>query len=197
MSKFHVVPWLVSKVSGRSIVMKNIPVESKLFSKVQNSYFADAFEQYHSDIKGKDAIELFYDMSRRSPAWINTLLRIRNKSCKLLFGLKDVGVFSDTKLTKPLNEYKQGDKLGIFTIVSVSENEMVGEDNDKHLCVQVAIMKRPESESVIVSTVVHVHNFIGKFYMLFVGPVHRVVTTMLLFGIPVHINNNRKTTLTQ
>ena len=143
MSKFHIVPWGLSKLSGRRIVMTDIPINSKLFATIPGSYFADAFEQHHSDIKGKSAVELYYEMFKKSPSWVETLLRVRNKTCKIVFGLKDVGTFTSFTLTKP------------------------------------------ETESVVVSTVVHVHNFIGKFYMFFVGPVHRVVACAMFFGLPI------------
>ena len=55
-------------------------------------------------------------------------------------------------------------------------------DSDKHLDVQVSVQKRMHEDAswLAVSTVVHVHNGLGKFYMFFVAPAHRVIAPATL-----------------
>ena len=76
-----------------------------------------------------------------------------------------------------------GDRLSIFTIVHKSDDEVVLEDNDKHLQVLISIQRNVEQNNVSISSVVHVHNWLGKFYMFFVGPVHRLIVPTMLLGI--------------
>ena len=185
MSRFHLVPWAISKISGRSIALVAVPAQSKLASTVPTAYFADAFEQRCSDIQDANAVQLYYDLLRRAPKWADGLMHMRNRTCNYLFGLKDIGTFSEITLTKPLDEYRAGERLGVFTVVSISEDEFVFEDRDKHLNVQLSLLKRSDTGSVVISTVVHVNNWIGKLYMFFVGPAHKFIAPMMLFAFPV------------
>ena len=59
---------------------------------------------------------------------------------------------------------------------------MVLGDSDRHLDVQVSLMRLPGPEgapsgtfTAAMSTVVHVHNALGRIYMLGVAPAHRVI----------------------
>lgn len=185
MTKFHIIPWTISKISGRSIVMTAVPKRSKLASIVHTAYFADAFEQKGSDLQGASAVRLYYDLLKKAPLWADSLMYARNKLCSFLFGLKDIGTFSEITLTKPLEDYKVGERLGVFTVVSIEEDEFIFEDRDKHLSVQLSLLKQSDSGSVVISTVVHVNNWIGKFYMFFVGPAHKFIAPMMLFAFPV------------
>lgn len=185
MSKFHLVSWAVSKAWNRNIVMKAVPMQSQLYQTLPGSYFSDAFELSNCRTSQSTAIEVFRDSMKATPVWMDTLLWIRNKSCHALFGLKDVGVLSDFDSSKPLSDYKPGDKLSIFTVVSVTDKELVVEDNDKHLRVQVSMLNQVDSNRVTISSVVHVHNWIGRFYMFFVGPAHRFIVPMMLLSVPV------------
>ncbi|HEY8706862.1 MAG TPA: DUF2867 domain-containing protein [Burkholderiaceae bacterium] len=41
-------------------------------------------------------------------------------------------------------------------------------------------LQRGEHRSAAVSTVVHIHNLLGRVYMLFVAPVHRLIVPAVL-----------------
>ena len=66
---------------------------------------------------------------------------------------------------------RAGDLVGIFSIVYLSNAEVILCDIDKHLKVEVSVCKA--ADKVSVSTVVHTHNTLGRIYMLFVAPLHR------------------------
>ena len=185
MSGYHLITWTISKLSGRSILLREIPKHSKLAASASGAYFSDAFEQQDTNLQGQSALKLYHSFLKNTPAWADALLTMRNKVCHALFGLKDVGVFSQVALHKPLEVYQPGEKLGIFTLVSIDENEVVFEDNDKHLLAQFSILKEPATNRLVLTAVVHVHNWIGRFYMLFVGPAHRVIAPMMLLSFPV------------
>mgnify|MGYP002139184355 CR=1 FL=1 len=71
-----------------------------------------------------------------------------------------------------------GDRVGIFRIRHLSDTEVVMGQDDKHLDVQVSICKRGGSgaqPTVVLSTVVHIHNTLGHAYMTVITPIHRVI----------------------
>ena len=91
-------------------------------------------------------------------------------------GLKHLRHLGGFDVKKPVNEYQVGDRVGIFTLLFLSDDEIILGDSDKHLDVKVSVHKgNNESGLVSISTVVHVHNFLGKLYMLFVKPMHQLI----------------------
>jgi len=98
------------------------------------------------------------------PKWVNFLMARRNKIVSVM-GLKNIGHLGDIDSKKPLDEYRVGDCVGIFTLLFLSDNEIILADSDKHLDVKVSVFKESsESKLISMSTVVHVHNFSGKLY---------------------------------
>ncbi|MYN06281.1 DUF2867 domain-containing protein [Pseudoduganella aquatica] len=74
-----------------------------------------------------------------------------------------------------------GDRVGIFSILYLSDDEVILGDADKHLKVCVSVRKLSEARSAVaVSTVVHIHNLLGRVYMLFVAPVHKLIVPAVL-----------------
>jgi len=122
------------------------------------------------------AIEMFLEIANQTPHWIAFLMSMRNRVVSKL-GLKDLGGLQDVPTGKLGSEYVVGERVGIFTLLSSTENEVVLEDRDKHLEVRVSLLVEPEGETAIVyaNTVVHVNNVFGKIYMFFVTPLHKII----------------------
>ena len=61
-------------------------------------------------------------------------------------------------------------------------NEVIMGDSDKHLDVRVSICRLVQDgkESVVSTTVVHIRNFLGRVYMLFVVPFHKLIVLAAL-----------------
>ena len=53
----------------------------------------------------------------------------------------------------------------------LSDEEIILADSDKHLNVEVSVYK--VRSQIAVSTVAHSHNALGRFYRLFVTPLHK------------------------
>lgn len=173
-SKFQFVPWIVSRLSGRKIIQRYPLPLTKNQTFVQNSYFSDSFQHEGLNVENLKAIEIYQLFAAKTPAWVNHALRMRNFVVSK-FGLKDVGTFADLANSgKPIVTYKKGDRLTIFTVVDVDDNEITLEDNDHHLQVQVTLRKESPT-SVSITTAVQVHNFWGKLYMFFVAHPHKWV----------------------
>ena len=107
------------------------------------------------------------------PHWIGRLTRVQDLVVAG-FGLKTA------KQLATLAADAKSSRLGIFKVDSKNETEIVLGEHDKHLDFRVSVLcsDEPASENrrqLIVSTVVHRHNLLGRVYILVVAPIHRMV----------------------
>lgn len=140
---------------------------------------ADFHDCYQIDIAptSESALALYLKVVAATPRWVNTMMTLRNRIVRLV-GLKNLGALGDTDGAKPASAYHVGDRVGIFSIVYLSQQEVILGDSDKHLKVEVSVCKLPGK--VAVSTVVHTRNALGRIYMLFVAPAHRRIVPATL-----------------
>jgi len=155
----------------------DVPGDSQISTALVNVYYRDA-HRFSTIYKERSALQIWLAHATSAPAWINFLMAVRNKVVSLL-GLKDLGNFADKLNEKSAEEYRVGDRIGIFTLLFLSENEVILGDSDKHLDVKISIFKESKADEnsnlVTISTLVHVHNLLGKVYMLFVAPIHKMI----------------------
>ena len=156
-----------------SVTKVSIPKQSEISKALREVYYQDCY-QFISPIKKRNALQIWLDHASKLPAWVNLLMNLRNRVVSLL-GLKNLGAIGDIEKSKAIEDYQVGDKVGIFTLIFISDNEVILEDSDKHLDVKISILKESNNELIHISSVVHVHNFLGKIYMLFVAPIHRII----------------------
>ena len=83
---------------------------------------------------------------------------------------------------KPARNYRVGDRLGIFNIYETTDRELVLGIDDRHLDVRVSVLTVPSerARSYVVSTVVHIHNRLGRLYMAPVGRIHPLVVRAMM-----------------
>jgi uncharacterized protein DUF2867 len=62
-----------------------------------------------------------------------------------------------------------GEKIGVWPIFSLSEQEVVAGRNNRHMDFRVSVLKLPDNDgpSVVVSTICTVRNLSGKLYLFF------------------------------
>jgi hypothetical protein len=161
-----------------------VPACSNIARQLQGAYFFDSYEMplEHS---GRSALEIYLGMIGKTPSWVDFLMGMRNRVV-MLFGLKNLGGLGSIRQDKTAATYCIGDRIGIFTLLSNTEEEVIMGDSDKHLDVKVSICKlvHDGKQSVASTTVVHVHNLLGRTYMLFVVPFHkRIVPAMLVRAV--------------
>ena len=151
--------------------LSTVPPDSGLLSQSADADFYDSWSVQPADagISTFDALQAVF---LRSPRWITLAMTIRNKLVRLA-GLKDLGGFGNIDRRKPLSAYRPGDRLGIFTLISIADNEIIMGDDDKHLNVQVSVFRDWQRNLVTVTTVVHTKNWLGRLYMIPVKPAHR------------------------
>lgn len=157
-----------------------VPAGSALQDRLQSSYFHDSYQLRLPD-DGSSPMALYLRCVGRTPGWIDALMRLRNRMVAP-FGIKDLGTLSGVDGQRAASSYRVGDRAGIFRVHALGEGEVVLGDSDRHLDVQVSLMKLPPGQgqppstvTVAMSTVVHVHNALGRIYMLGVVPAHRVI----------------------
>lgn len=159
-----------------------VPPTSEIARHLPGAHFFDSYEGVLQPADAaKSAMELSLQTFLKTPVWVDVLMRLRNRVVALV-GLKNLGALSALDKDKKRSDYRVGDRVGIFTLQYLSENEVILGDSDKHLDVSVSVCKlsRNGVASLAVSTVVHVHNRWGKFYMLIVGPAHKVIAPTTL-----------------
>jgi methionine synthase II (cobalamin-independent) len=171
--------------------MKNIPTASTapegslIALRLTGAYFHDAW-MIHAAEPNLDALDQFLRVAKKTPAWIDRLMRIRNHVVGW-FGLKNLGSIAQIEPSVAASNYQAGDRVGIFTLISNSDNEVLLGDSDKHLNVVVSVHKQADSTkksaTVTVTTVVHVHNWLGRLYMMPVTPAHKVIVRSMVRAI--------------
>jgi hypothetical protein len=152
------------------IIAVEWPEESDLRPTLARANYHDAYSAPLADDR-LSPVEIFLRASRATPAWVALLMAFRNAIVRHL-GLKDVGAMS-SHAGKPAEAYAVGDRLGIFSVYEIHADELVLGIDDSHLDVRVSILKRPGR--YFVSTVVTVHNWLGRLYMMPVGKIHPFV----------------------
>ena len=153
---------------------------SEIYPSSRNASFCDAY-RISVPPNHDPMLKLAMQVMGSTPAWVEFLMSCRNKIVSLL-GLKNLGAMSNLNRTKPLEAYAIGDRIGIFTLAYLAQDEVIMGDNDKHLNVQVSIYRQhtPRGCDLTVTTVVHNHNWLGRLYMVFVAPAHKVIVRAML-----------------
>jgi hypothetical protein len=157
-----------------------IPPASLISRHLPGSYFHDCYE-LPIDSAAPSALQIYLDMVAKTPAWVDSLMALRNRIVSMI-GLKNLGHLGAVASAKRASDYRVGDRVGIFSIQQLSDEEVVLGESDKHLDARVSVCKltaggRP---TVAVSTVVHIHNWLGRLYMLPVTPVHKLIVPAML-----------------
>jgi len=171
-----------------SVYKINIPSGSEIEKTTNGAYYYDTYKASVA-INEKSALDIYLDMVKSTPEWVNSLMALRNKAVSMV-GLKNLGHLGEIEQSKLGKNYKIGDRVGIFSVLFISDNEVILGESDKHLDVKLSIYKMSENKqnAIAISTVVHIHNLLGKLYMLFVTPLHKVIAPAMLNKIEFKAN---------
>ncbi len=147
---------------------------------------ADLYDSFSTEVaySNQTAFDIYSQVTSQLPDWFNYLMKLRNQIVSRL-GLKNLGKMTDFDSTLDPKSYQKGDRIGIFTVYEHTEHELLLGDSDKHLDVKVSFKIEPRGDRAVVraSTVVHVKNALGKVYLLFVTPVHKLIVPVSLRGL--------------
>lgn len=167
---------------SRKVTRSGVPGASAITKRLAGASYYDCYAIGVPN-DGRSALGYFLTAISNTPAWVNSLMTLRNKTVRL-FGLKDLGGMGNFDSKKPDTDYLPGDRVGIFTLISNTPGEVLLGDSDKHLDVVLSIYKSTAAGvgdcSIVVTTVVHTHNLLGKLYMLPVTPLHKIIAPAVL-----------------
>ncbi len=131
--------------------------------------------------------DIFLGIFAHMPWWMKSVLIVRNLVatwCRL-----DAPSAAEVLHVRAKDSYRVGEKIGLWPIFHLDENELVVGRNNKHLDFRLSLVKLIEGEnaSIVVSTVCSVHNLYGKIYLFFIVPFHergvqRLITNALAPG---------------
>jgi Protein of unknown function (DUF2867) len=154
-----------------------LPSSGAIVPYLPGAHFADSYRVAVAHPE-RTALQHFMQALRATPAWVRQLMRVRNRVVSLV-GLKTL----DTWDPQP-DSIEVGSRLGIFELIRISDDEVIAGDADKHLRVVLSVQRLPATEhqpaAVSLTTVVHIHNWLGHLYMLPVGPAHKLIAPSVL-----------------
>jgi hypothetical protein len=154
--------------------VREVAPDTDLGPLLAGAQFADAFRIDVADAN-LDARHAAVLMTGRSPRWIEALIRLRNLLVAPL-GLKTSG-----ETEKPRRE-----TIGLFPILTETQDRLVAGFNDKHLDFRLVVdvaTAGPDSASsqqVTATTLVKTHNLFGRIYLAIILPFHRLIVPAML-----------------
>ena len=153
-----------------------VPADSALRPAVGGAYFAHC-AGIALPCAPASALQAYRDLAALVPGWFEGLMVMRNRAMRML-GMKDLGRIGATGA----GDVCVGDKIGIFTVFGHTPDEIVLGDEDRHLRVTLSLqLKREDGAArLYCATVVERPNRLGRFYMLPVNPIHRLIVPYLL-----------------
>lgn len=167
-----------------SIAATQVPAHSEISRHLAGNDFHDCY-QISLAASPRSALEIYLSVVSRTPAWVDRLMAVRNWTVARM-GLKHLGHLGNIDVSKPASTYRVGDRVGIFTLLWLSDTEVILGESDRHLDVKLSVHKTVGSDAdrIATSTVVHIHNLLGRAYMLFVAPAHKLIVPAMLSRVP-------------
>lgn len=126
-----------------------------------------------------------------APAWVVTLMKIRDKIAKgLNLKIHDEG---DPANTLSRTSFEVGEKFGLFELTNKTKNEAILGTDDSHLNFRVSLYVNQElgqSKELYISTVVQINNKLGWLYFKTIDQFHKLVVKSFLKKMKTNIDNN-------
>jgi hypothetical protein len=160
-------------IEGDSVTSVALPPESAIARVYESTNLADAYSISLPDgTIGSPELLARFIFSQQAP-WIVGLMKIRDAL------VATIGLKTGSQLTS-LGTNNRASRVGIFKIYSTTEHEIVMGEDDKHLNFRVSVFCRPRpapasERRLVVSTVVHCHNRLGRIYIFLIAPFHRLI----------------------
>ncbi len=158
-----------------------VPTDAAISSFYGGADFHDSYSIAIGADDDRSALALYLDVVAQTPKWIEAMMATRNRVVSM-FGLKNLGALSSIERGKSVDEYTVGDRIGIFGLHHNSFDEAILGDSDRHLDAKVSV-RRAAVDGILslqVTTVVHIHNLLGRTYMAVVVPAHRRIVPAIL-----------------
>jgi Protein of unknown function (DUF2867) len=153
-----------------------IPASSRIAQLAKTAYFSDCYQAPLNHCKTLS--EAYQAIFGYPPVWMRNLMRLRNIIAKKL-GLKSFNneEISEIELSVFRLPYQVGRRAGIFLVQEIEPHELILGVDDRHLNFKISIFIHETKgyRVVSVSTVVVIHNLLGRIYMILIKPFHRFI----------------------
>lgn len=147
-----------------------VPAECMLAPLYVGAHLLDAFA-IHLPAGANDDLEVLARAGfERQAWWIRALTRVRDAT------MATVGVKSSRAIGAAAAA--RGPVIGFFPVLSKNAHELLVGEDDRHLDFRVAFLLRNGAaggQELVVVTVVHCHNWLGRAYLAVIVPFHRVI----------------------
>lgn len=148
-----------------------LPSESRISGWFANADLADAFA-IGMPLDASHDIETLTRFMLDAPApWLRLLLAVRDAAVAG-FGIKTSRQLRRRAVTDGVA------RIDLFRVYEMARDEAILGEDDKHLDFRVSIQRR--SGDIVVTTVVHCHNLLGRIYLALIAPFHRLVVKAML-----------------
>lgn len=144
----------------------HVPPASMLVGIYPETHLVDAFAAPLPPDVHRDAETLARFVFAQQAPWMKALMRTRDVIVKP-FGLKTA---------KELEQGPSASRVGIFKIYQRRQGEVLLGEDDTHLDFRLSVLLDETQEGkpkLVISSVVHCHNALGKTYLAFIAPFHR------------------------
>jgi hypothetical protein len=113
--------------------------------------------------------------------WAAALMRLRDVIMGTL-GIKTARQIHDA------TERAGREHIHFFPVLSRSEREIILGEDDSHLDFRASLMLRQAGDGagqeLVITTVVHCHNSLGRVYLAVITPFHRLIVRSFLRNVP-------------
>ena len=154
-----------------------LPPESRIAAVYAHVNWADAYAIDLPPGTARSPEVLARFVFAHQPRWISILMGIRD-ALVAGFGLKTA------KSLKSVGA--DGSRIGIFKVYEANSVEVIMGEDDRHLNFRASALYQPSVQSsadgprLVLSTVVHCHNRLGRWYLGLIAPFHRLVVQSYL-----------------
>ena len=143
-----------------------LPTTSALAGTYKGADLADAYAIALPADSSSDIATLAKAALATPAPWVNALMGLRDAI------VAPLGV----KTSRQLGRRGDG-RIGVFPVRSRSDNEIILGEDDTHLDFRASVLRRPAKtgSELVVTTVVHCHNMLGRTYLAAITPFHGLV----------------------
>ncbi len=161
---------MTGKMSKPRLKEVPVPADSLAARVFRHPDYADGYLMRLPDAAPHDVESITRAFCSVQVWWVYALLWLRNRIVSVI-RLKAEGEGPRRPMT-----LEPGTQAGIFRVFERNANEILMGENDRHLDyrVSVIVQSRPNAHYVMVATVVHHHNWLGRLYFIPVRPLHRL-----------------------
>ena len=157
-----------------SVTAVALPEATSIRSTYASTDLADAYAIRLTAHASTDPEQLARFIFLHQAHWVGQLMRVRDAIVGRL-GLKTAQQLQNAP------DVARGGRIHIFKIYAKTAHEIVLGEDDSHLDFRLSVLVEPANGAaggtprLILSTVVHCHNRVGRAYIALIAPFHRAV----------------------